>query len=50
MGRHESETSLVVPVVLPIHKSRIPVAGHLVAGEWPIGVAEPVDDDSEQKF
>ena len=50
MGRDEFDGAVAVPVVVPIHKSRHPLAGLVFAGELPAGVVGTVFDRSEQGF
>lgn len=47
MGRHEFDTAVAVPVVVPIHKGHDPLAGIISCQKdgWGIG---PVFDGSEQ--
>ena len=35
MGRDEFDAAVAVPVVVPIHKSRHPLAGFVFSGEYP---------------
>ena len=50
VGRHEFDRAVVVPVVVPIHKCRHPLAGLLFVGEWPAGVVGAVFDRTEKGF
>ena len=50
MGRHEFDGAVAVPVVVPVHKGRHPIAGLVLAGKGPAGVVGPVFDRSEQGF
>ena len=50
MGRDEFDAAVAVPVVVPIHKSRHPLAGFVFSGEWPARVVGSVFDRSEQGF
>ena len=37
VGRHEFDRAVVVPVVVPVHKQRHPLAGLVLAGKGPAG-------------
>ena len=50
MGRDEFDAAVAVPVVVPIHKSRHPLAYLVFAGERPAGVVGTVLDRAEQGF
>ena len=50
MGRDEFDAPVAVPVVVPVHKCRHPLACLVFTGEWPARVVGPVLDRSEQGF
>ena len=50
VGRDEFDAAVAVPVVVPVDKSRYPLARLRFAGKRPIGVVGPVFDRSEQGF
>jgi len=50
MGRDEFDAAVAVPVVVPIHKCRHPLAGLFFAREWPVLIVGPVFDRAEQGF
>jgi len=50
MRRDEFDAAVAVPVVVPIHKCRHPLAGLAFAGEWTAWVVGPVLDRAEQGF
>lgn len=50
MGRVEFDAAVAVPVVVPIHKCRHPLAGLFFAREWPVRIVWPVFDRAEKGF
>jgi hypothetical protein len=46
--RDEFDAAVTVAVVVPVHKSRYPLACLRLAGEWPAGVLGPELDCAEQ--
>ena len=46
--RDEFDAAVTVAVVVPVHKSRYPLACLRLAGEWPAGVIGPELDCAEQ--
>jgi len=50
VGRNEFDRTVVVLVVVPIHKCRHPLAGLLFVGEWPARVVGAVFDRTEKRF
>ena len=50
VGRHELDTAVAVPLVVPLHERRHPQAGFLSAGKRPSWVLRPVFRCSEQGF
>ncbi len=45
--RHEPDTAVAMPIVVPAHERSHPGAGHLSVGEWPAGVIRPVFHGAE---
>jgi hypothetical protein len=50
MGRHELDTAVAVPMVVPVDKRGHPLAGLVLAGKWPSRVIRPVLRCAEQRF
>lgn len=50
MGRHKLDPAVEVPVVVPVHKRRYPLACLFHTGEWATWVGRRVFRRAEQRF